>query len=62
MTKPLDWEPALAAIEAGIAKAREDSGTDTSLSTDSYTAFVILRELKRRGWSIEPVQESGGDR
>ncbi len=56
MTKPLDWEPVIAAIEAGITKAREDAETDASLATDGYRAFVILRELERRGWSVEPIQ------
>lgn len=56
MTQPLNWEPVLVAIEAGITKARNDAKTDTSLATDGYSAFVILRELERRGWSVEPMQ------
>ena len=56
MTQPLDWEPVLAAIEAGIVKAREDAETDKSLATDGYSAFVILRELHRRGWSVLPIE------
>lgn len=56
MTQPLDWEPVLAAIEAGIKKAREDAEIDKSLATDGYSAFVILRELNRQGWSVLPVK------
>jgi hypothetical protein len=52
MTEPLDWEPVLAAIECGIAKARRDAERDTSLANDEYASFVILREMERQGWSV----------
>lgn len=52
MTEALDWEPVLAAIEAGIAKARADGEEDASNATAGYAAFVILRELHRQGWTV----------
>jgi hypothetical protein len=52
MTDPTDWEAVLAAIEAGLLKTREDASGDIGLANDGYTAFVILRELHRQGWTV----------
>ena len=52
MTHALDWPPILEAIEQGIKKAREDKLDSREEITDEYTAFVVLRELGRRGWSV----------
>lgn len=52
MTRALDWPPILKAIEHGIKKARKDKLDSGEAITDDFTAFVVLRELDRRGWSV----------
>ena len=52
MTEPIDYEPILAAIEAGIDKARKNPKPEEPTVSDDYIAWVVLRELHRNGWSI----------
>lgn len=54
MTNYEDYEAILAVIEAGIKLTRENPKPGEPIPTDDYTAWVILQELRRTGWSIVP--------
>ena len=52
MTDYSDYEPILAVIEFGIDKARKNPKPNEPTPSDDYTAWVILQELRRAGWTI----------
>lgn len=58
MTDELDWPPILAVIEQGIKSARQQRLDANQKPADDFTAFVILRELHREGWSISKTSAS----
>ncbi len=52
MTDYSDYEHILAVIETAIDKARENPKPDEPTPSDNYTAWVVLQELRRTGWTI----------
>lgn len=52
MTDYGDYEPILAVIEAAIDKARKNPKPGESTSGDDFTAWCVLQELRRAGWTI----------
>jgi hypothetical protein len=58
MTDELDWPPILAAIEQGIKSACQQRLDANQQPADDFTAFVILRELHREGWSVSKTTPS----
>lgn len=53
MTDELNWPAVLEAIEHGLRKARQQKLDAGEALTDDFSAFVVLRELHRQGWSVE---------
>jgi hypothetical protein len=58
MTDYNDYETVLTIIKAGIDKARRNPKPDEPTPSDDYTAWVILQELRRGGWSVERTSNS----
>jgi hypothetical protein len=54
----MDYEPVLAAIEAGIDKARKNPKPEEPTGSDDYIAWVVLCELHREGWYIHRAAPS----
>jgi hypothetical protein len=52
MTDPKHHGPILAAIVTGIDVARKNWSPDQPALRDDFTAWVILQELRRSGWTI----------
>jgi hypothetical protein len=57
MTDYNDYGPILAVIEAGIEKTRQNPKPGEPVPSDDYTAWVILQELRRAGWTISRKPE-----
>jgi hypothetical protein len=55
MTAYADYEAILAVIEAAIEKTRQNPKPGEPVPSDNYTAWVILQELRRDGWSIDEM-------
>jgi hypothetical protein len=55
MTSYSNYEAILAVIKAGIETARQNPKPGEPVPSDDYTAWVILQELRRSGWSIIPI-------
>ena len=52
MTNIRDTEAILAVIESAIELTRKNPKPDEPDPPDGYTAWVILQELRRTGWTI----------
>lgn len=55
MTDGMDYEAILAVIEFGIKKTRLNPKPGEPVPSDDYTAWVILNELRRAGWTISRI-------
>ena len=55
MTDYADYETVLAVIETGIDVACRNPKPGEPVASDDYTAWCVLRELRRAGWSIVRV-------
>ncbi len=59
MTDYNDYEAILDVIEFGVGKARENPKPDEPNPSDDYTAWVILQELRRAGWTVSRDSQPG---
>ena len=59
MTDYNDYEPILTVIEAAIDKARKNPKPDEPTPSDDYSAWVILQELRRAGWTLSQNPDAG---
>jgi hypothetical protein len=52
MTDSANYEVILSVIESAIELVRQNPKPGEPTPTDGYTAWVILQELRRAGWTI----------
>jgi hypothetical protein len=52
MTADADYEAVLAVIEHGIEVARRNPKPGEPVAADDYTAYCVLQELRRAGWTV----------
>jgi hypothetical protein len=52
MTDPTNYEAIIAVIESAIKLTRQNPKSGEPTPSDDYTAWVILQELRRAGWTI----------
>jgi hypothetical protein len=52
MTDPANYETILTVIESAIKLTRQNPRSGEPTPSDDYTAWVILQELRRAGWTI----------
>jgi hypothetical protein len=52
VTEAADYQAILAVIESAIDLTRRNPKPGEPVPTDDYTAWVILQELRRTGWSV----------